>query len=343
MDRRKELLKKSLFLVLALLAGIGIGYFLYKGNSPSKGRDLNLGIRHHISQPWYPEDLEFAGEKVPLFIPDVRERLERELLINTYWESNTMRMMKLGSRWLPLLDSVLESEGVPSDFKYLPIVESRLSNEISPKGAAGFWHLMPSTAKELGLIVNREMDQRYSPLQSTRAAAKYLKRAKEIFGSWSMAALSYNRGMNGLRRAINHQRQDNAYDLKLNDESARYLFRILAFKILFENPKKLGFYLKKENLYQLPGYSVEVVDRPVDWVSFAKVKELNYKLLRIWNPWIQNKRFDNLAGKGIEIWILKDPVFAGQVQEWDSIPSPVDTLEFSWDPWQDSLFLDRVE
>jgi peptidoglycan lytic transglycosylase D len=330
-----------ILLLVVVLASIGTNYWLY---SPGKSLDLNLGIRHHVSPPWIPESIEFAGELVSLDIPDVKERLQRELLINAYWESNTLFMMKMGARWLPLIDSLLRANGVPSDFKYLPIVESRLSNEISSKGAAGFWHLMPSTAKELGLIVNKEVDERYHPVLSTLAAIKYLKRARTIFGSWTMAAASYNRGMNGLRRAVNHQQQKNYYDIKLNEESSRYLFRVLAFKLLFEYPKKMGFYVRKRDLYELPDIRKEFVDRPTDWVRFSKRRGLSYKHFRIWNPWVQNKRFDNVTGKGITVWLLKNPIFANQVNGWDSIPNPKDSSDYiGWDPWADSLFLDKVE
>ncbi len=329
-----------------LLVGFAIG-FLISSQTSQRGvstRDLNLGIRHHVSAPYIPNHLDFAGEPVPLHIPDVRERLERELLINAYWESNTMRMMKLANRWFPLIDSLLKENQVPSDFKYLPIVESRFSNEISARGAAGFWHLMPATARELGLTVNDEMDERYHPILSTLAAIKFLKKAKEMFGSWTMAAGAYNRGMNGLRRAVNHQKQNNYHDIKLNDESARYLSRILAFKVIFTEPKKQGFYLKSSDLYRLPGMKEEFVDRPTDWVRFSESHGLSYKHLRIWNPWIQDKRFRDISGKGITVWVLTEPQFSDSSKPWDSVTSPVDTLgiEF-WDPWSDSLYIDRVE
>ncbi len=326
-------------LVVGFLFAIGIG-----GENLNKASNLNLGIRHHVSQPYIPQKLDFAGENVPLHIPDVFERLERELLINVYWESNSMLMMKRGARWFPLIDSILNERGIPADFRYLPIVESRLSNEISEKGAAGFWHLMPATARELGLIVNDEMDERYDPVRSTEAAADFLLRARDMFGSWTMAAGAFNRGMNGLRRAVNHQRQNNYFDLKLNDESARYLFRILAFKIIFSEPKRQGFYMKKSELYVFPEFETVFVDKPVDWVRFASNNGLSYKHLRIWNPWIQNKRFRNLSGQGINIWLLKEPRYAVTNKDWDSLGVMDENLEsIPWDPAMDTLYIDRVE
>lgn len=340
------IIPKRIIVVFALLLLISTPfYFLIFKSDLEESRGLTLGVRHHVVSPLIPSELNFAGERVPLNIPDVRERLEREMLINSFWEGNTILMMKRGARWLPYIDSILKANGVPRDFRYIPIVESRLSNEISPKGAAGFWHLMPQTAKGLGLLINDEVDERYHPGKSTEKAAIYLSKAYSKFGNWSLAAASYNRGMSGLRRAILHQKETNLYDLKLNDESTRYIFRLLAFKLLFENPKDYGFYIRESDLYAMPELEKTIVDNPTDWVRFAKKYRVTYKHIRMLNPWIQNKRFRKLSGEPIEVWFPKEAIIASDEMGNDSIfVNLKDTTSIeAWDPWDDHNFMDSIQ
>jgi hypothetical protein len=256
------------------------------------------------SPPYIPDEMTFAGEKVPLEIDEVRERLERELLINTYWQSNIITMMKLSGRWFPLFKTIFDTMGVPEDFKYLSLVESRLSNEDSPKGAAGLWHLMPSTAKQLGLYLDNEIDERYDAEKATIAAGKYLIKAKERFGNWTNAAASYNRGMSGMSRAIDHQRVDHYYDLKMNSETARYVFRILAMKLIFEHPEHYNFHLEKEDYYRpWDTYSLTVDSAISDWSNFAEMHNTIYKYVRLYNPWIQEKYLRNESKRSYEVLI----------------------------------------
>ena len=211
----------------------------YGGENSSKVYALKL-----------PEVIDFCGEQSPLNAPDIRERLDKELLVNTYWQSNMMLLLKRSNKWFPTIESILKEEGVPQDFKFLAVIESGLENVRSPKGAKGFWQLMPATAKEYGLEVNSNVDERYHVEKSTRAACKYLLKAKERFGNWTLAAASFNRGMFGIDRLLKKQLVDDYYDLLLNKETSRYIFRILAVKEIMSNPDLYGFIYEESDLYR---------------------------------------------------------------------------------------------
>ena len=234
-----------------------------------------------------PDTLSFAGEKVPLNSPDLRERLDRELLVNTYWQSNMMLLLKRANKYFPTIEKILKEEGVPTDLKYLSVIESGLENVISPAGAKGFWQIMRTTGREYGLEVNSNVDERYHLAFSTRMAAKYLKKAKDKFGSWALAAASYNRGMSGIERNLNTQKVENYFDLRLGQETSRYVFRVLAVKEIIENPSKYGYVFDESDLY----YSVPVRYHGLDTAisnltTFARKMGVNYKILKIHNPWL---------------------------------------------------------
>jgi membrane-bound lytic murein transglycosylase D len=183
-----------------------------------------------------PVGISFAGEKPPLADPDVIERLDREIHVNTYWQSNSLLMFKRANRFFPVIEPILKANGVPDDFKYLALIESGLTNVVSPAGAVGFWQIMKGTGLDYGLEINNEVDERYHLEKATEAACKYLLDAKEKFGSWTLAAASYNMGMNGLEKQLERQKATNYYNILLNAETARYVFRILAVKAILENP-----------------------------------------------------------------------------------------------------------
>lgn len=238
-----------------------------------------------------PETASFAGEPVPLNIPDVRERLDRELHINTYWHNNTIFLIKRANRWLPQIEKILAENGIPDDFKYLCVIESGLENVVSGKRAAGFWQLLPGTAKELGLEVNREVDERYHPIKATHAAVKYLKKSYEKFGNWTNVAASYNRGRAGYQRAIKDQKEDNYYKLLLNNETSRYLFRILACKEILSDPAKFGFDIAPEHLYEPYEFKEVKVTRTIrNMVDWAQDHGIDYKTLKKFNPWLRKKK-----------------------------------------------------
>ncbi len=254
----------------------------------------------------HPEQLHFAGERVPMEQFDVRERFDRELLVNTYWQSSTMLFFKRANRWFPVIEPILAEHGVPEDFKYLALIESGLMNVVSPAGATGFWQILRGTARDLGLEVNDHVDERYHVEKSTVAACKYLLDARERFGSWTMAAAAYNIGNSRLGRIIENQRVDDYYDLFLNEETARYMFRILAVKTIFSDPMASGFHFREEDLYPPITYYNVAVDTTIsDLVEFAFSHNTTYKALRELNPWLRSYELPNASGR---LYQVKIPV-----------------------------------
>ncbi len=253
-----------------------------------------------------PDEIDFAGEQTPLENFDVRESLDQELLINTYWQSHTMLLIKRANRFFPTIEKILRENGIPEDFKYLPVAESDLMNAVSPANAVGFWQFKKATAIELGLEVNEEIDERYHLEKSTQAACQFLNRSYELYGSWTMAAASYNVGRTGLNRQIGRQGERYYYDLLLNDETGRYIYRLLALKLIMENPQEYGFEFDREELYPpIPTYKV-TVDGPVkDFAEFAGRYSINYKVLKIFNPWLRDNKLSNPKGKTYYLSIPK--------------------------------------
>lgn len=245
-----------------------------------------------------PESMDFAGEPVPLDNPDIRERLDRELLVNTYWQSNGLLIFKRAHKYFPVIEPLLEKHGIPDDFKYLAVAESALQNNRSPAGAAGFWHFLKGTGREYGLEINDYVDERYNLELATEVAAEYLKRSKKRFGSWTMAAAAYNAGNGGMSKQIDRQKETDYYDLLLNDETSRYIFRILAFKEILSNPKKYGFNFREKDLYShVPTFKVKVDTAITNMAGFAKQFEINYKILKLHNPWLRDTYLKNASGK----------------------------------------------
>lgn len=251
-----------------------------------------------------PEILNFAGEPVPLSDPDVRERMDRELLVNTYWQSNGLLMFKRANKHFPIIEPILQKYGVPDDFKYLAVIESGLQNAVSPAGARGIWQIMPATAREYGLEVNENVDERYDLVKSTEAACKYLLASKERFGSWTLAAAAYNAGNAGINRRLSGQQVEDYYNLLLVEETGRYMFRIVALKEIMSNPKSYGFNFREKDLYTMvPSFTVEV-NKPIDdLAAFAQQYEINYKILKIHNPWLRETKLNNRSGKKYQIEI----------------------------------------
>lgn len=301
---------------LNLLAPVSIGlllvYVLFDQSAQEPAQPVETTLDpipiQESSQPFVaisydlPEAISFAGEPVPLQMADVRERLDRELQVNIYLQSSTLFLLKRANRWLPRITEILKAHDIPEDFKYLPLIESGLVNGVSPKEAVGYWQIRQASGKELGLEITKEVDQRYDPIKSTEAACKYLKKAYEKFGNWTIVAASYNRGVAGIRSDLEDQQVDNYYDAHLNDETARYVFRILAIKEIFEHPDKYGFKLKPEHLYEPePLQHVEVTETIPDLVAFAKSQGSNYKLLKRHNPWLRQNRLTVKKGKSYQI------------------------------------------
>lgn len=246
----------------------------------------------------FPASIDFSGENVPLNISDVKERFDRELLVNANLDATTLLIIKRANRAFPIIEPILKKNNIPDDFKYLAVIESGLVNAVSPAGARGIWQFMPETAKEKGLEVNEIVDERYHLEKSTEAACKYLLDAKNKFGNWTLAAAAYNGGTTGVNKQIEIQKVTSYYDLLLNDETSRYVFRILALKEIMKNPKLYGFELKDTELYKnIPTRKLEIDSTIVDLASFAINQGINYKILKIHNPWLRDKKLLNLNRK----------------------------------------------
>lgn len=241
-----------------------------------------------------PLEIDFAGEKAPLHIADVRERLDREMVINTNLHSTTTLIIKRANRAFPIIEPILKKYGVPDDFKYLAVIESGLANVVSPAGARGVWQFMPQTAKEQGMEVNDFVDERYHLEKSTEAACRYLIEAKNKFGNWTLAAAAYNGGMGGVNKQISNQQVSDYYDLLLTEETSRYVFRILALKEIMQSPAKYGFDIPIEQLYHpIEVKKIKVDSTITDLAVFAKNQGVNYKILKIHNPWLRDKKLEN--------------------------------------------------
>ena len=233
----------------------------------------------------YNLKMDFSGEEVPTFMADVQERLDKEMITNMNYHTNTTLVIKRANKVFPIIEPILAKYGVPDDFKYLAVIESSLVNAVSPAGARGVWQFMPATAKEKGMEVSDEVDERYHLEKSTEAACKYLLVAKEKFGSWTLAAASYNGGMNGISKKMDEQQVDNYYDLLLTEETSRYVFRILALKEIMKNSDKYGFRIPNEALYYaIPTKKIVIDSSITDLAKFAKTQGVNYKILKIHNP-----------------------------------------------------------
>ncbi|WP_111669084.1 lytic transglycosylase domain-containing protein [Algoriphagus litoralis] len=304
-----------LFLIYFLLIvsiALGAWAILKTPNSPS-GQVVQMDERSYPVQAFtvtrdsirlfdLPKNLDFAGEKVPLERGDIYERLEREIYVNAYWESNMILLLKRSAKYLPAIEAMLKENGIPDDFKYLAIAESALMNVGSPAGARGFWQILESTGKEYGLEISKDVDERYHFEKSTLAATKYLKKAHAKFGDWTAVAASYNMGQAGFSRRQEEQLHDNYYELYLNDETSRYLFRILAFKVIFENPGAFGYHFKESDFYKNPTFRTVRVDEDIkDLPSWAKAQGSSYKDLKLYNPWLRDRNLKVKRGKIYEI------------------------------------------
>lgn len=253
-----------------------------------------------------PETLSFAGERVPIERFDIKERMDRELLVNTYWQSNGLLLIKRAHKYFPIIEPLLKKYGLPDDFKYLAVAESGLQNASSSAGASGFWQFLRGTARQYGLEVNRNVDERYNLELATKVAAEYLKKSKEKFGSWTLTAAAYNAGNARIARRMKTQQVDNYYDVLLNSETSRYVFRIVALKEIISNAKAYGFEFEKEDLYNLPETKEIEVDTVITNIaSFAKKFDMTYKDLKLYNPWLKENKLNNRSRK---LYKIKIPV-----------------------------------
>jgi len=293
-----------LFLVIASFFFL-IFSFTTKRLSNDKIHQQHFNEKYKIFSINKPMNVSFCNEKVNLNSNDIWERMDKELLKNIYWQSNTILYIKRANKFFPIIEPILKENNIPADFKYLAVIESGLEDVVSPSGAAGFWQILKSTAKEYGLEVNYAIDERYNLEKSTLVACRYLQNAYDKFGSWTMAAASYNKGQNGIRRLIERQQTNNFYNLYLNSETSRYIFRILAVKEILENPKKYGFIYRYKDLYVMPKFKTIRIDSTINnLVDFANRNGTNYKILKQFNPWL---RTTSLPDKSRREYFLKIP------------------------------------
>src|SRR5690606_32737588 len=298
--------KLAAVFITGALAGVLLlmqfGFDEYKEPTLKSGSISNAD--NNWVAPQVPEQINFAGENVPLERWDVYERLDRELLFNYYYQNNIIYMLKLSNRYFPVIEERLKANGVPDDFKYLCIAESNLQNLTSRAGAVGYWQFMPKSAPEYNLTVNSLVDERYHIEKSTDAACKYLKKAYEKFGSWTAAAASYNCGMGGYNSQVSYQGSANYYDLLLPEETNKYIFRILAFKHLLSNAESLGFNVNEETLYT-PHKTKEVVVTSTipNLAAWAKSQGTSYKIVRLLNPWLRGRSLPVKTGAQYKLLI----------------------------------------
>lgn len=296
------------FSLIALLVAVVLGFVVPIINRP----DTNIYISNDtiIERPVtlsviIPDEVDFAGERVPIEYFDVRESLDRELISCTYWHTQTMLILKKAERFFSIIEPILEANGVPSDFKYLVVTESNLvPTAVSPSNAVGLWQILEKTGRELKLEINDEVDERYNIEKSTEAACRYLKKIYDRCGSWTITAASYNNGPTGIKKQIERQGESNYYDLLLNDETARYVFRTLAFKIILNNPQQYGFMVRKSDVYPPFKYKEVVVDTSITSMQqFARHFDTNYKMLKMLNPWLRENYLPNKSRKKYTIKI----------------------------------------
>ncbi|MGB1042465.1 MAG: lytic transglycosylase domain-containing protein [Tenacibaculum sp.] len=251
-----------------------------------------------------PENLNLAGEHVPIEREDIRERMDRELLVNTYWQSNALLLVKRSHKYFPVLEPLLKKHGLPDDFKFLALAESAFIDETSNVGAAGMWHFMKRTGREYGLEINDNVDERYDIEKSTKVAAEYLKKSKKKLGSWTLAAAAYNAGNYGVAKRLKTQQVNSYYDVKLPNETERYVFRILALKEIITNPTAYGLEFDQEDLYTLtPTYTVKVDTAITNIARFAKNYGITYKELKLHNSWLRENKLNNKSKKEYTIKI----------------------------------------
>ena len=310
----------TLYLCCSAVAVATGCFFIFTASAPEKEvsqEDYNEAFAHnyHLYSPPIPPSVSFAGEVVPIERYDVRESLDRELLVNVYWQSNLLLYCKRAARWFPVIEPILKANNIPDDFKYLALIESGLMNVTSPAKASGFWQFLKETGISFGLEINDEVDERYHLEKATEAACKYLKNSYKQHGSWVLAAAAYNMGDGGLKKNIAKQQNSSYWDLLLNEETSRYIYRILAAKIILSNPQQYGIRLRMIDLYQPIEPSIQLqVDTSINnLVDFAIQQGTTYKQLKNFNPWLRSDKLTNKTGK---TYIILIPNEKQLLYEW---------------------------
>ena len=302
---KKKIIYLSAGLLIVIASCSCIFAIIEKKNIDQEYRDL-FSRHYRIFTPELPAIADFSNEKVPLDRFYVRESLEREVYINTYMHASTILMFKRANRWFPVIEPILKKNNIPDDFKFLALAESNLVNAVSPSGAEGFWQFLKPTGQKYGLEISEEVDERYNVEKATEAACKYFLEAYSQFNSWTLVAASFNRGLEGVSKAIEKQKVKSYYDLYLVDETARYVYRILAMKEIYNHPTRYGYFLRERDFYpQVPLYTLTIDTSINDLSVFAFRQKVNYRILREFNPWLRRYNLPDKSGKIYVIYLPK--------------------------------------
>lgn len=301
------------FISLILLSLFLVKYFTFSSDTEEDNNNYQryFNKSYKVFAIELPDSISFCDENVPMDMVDIEERLDREMLVNSYWQSQTLLFFKRANKYFPIIEPILKEKGVPDDFKYIALIESGLTNIVSPAGAAGYWHFLRKTAQQYNLEVNEVVDERYNLEKSTVAFCDYLLEANKKFNNWTLAAASYNMGISGIQKQIDKQKVHNYYDLLLNEETGRYVFRILAVKEILSNPQKYGFHFRPKDLYQPYNFTIIKVDYPIEnLVQFSLENGINYKILKELNPWLRKSNLPNPNGNSYEVKIATKGLYS---------------------------------
>lgn len=306
-------MKKRISYIVSLIVVFCMGATvpaLIGSSEVSEQHSAKSEVPYCVTSPTVPTEVTFDGEKIDLRRYDRRERMDREMTAFTYMHSTTMLLIKRANRYFPIVEPILKANGIPDDFKYLMVIESNLNNVArSPAGAAGLWQFMPATAREFGLEVNDNVDERYNIEKATVAACKYFKQAYAKYGDWMAVSAAYNAGQARISSQLEQQLASHAMDLWLVEETSRYMFRLLAAKEIFSNPQRYGFLLKREHLYPSIPYKKVTINTPIENLDeYAKQQGITYAQLRDANPWLREHSLKNKSGK---TYVLNIPTQEG--------------------------------
>jgi len=305
-------MEKKMFAFTTMLAGffcfvLFSSFNEHNSNPEPAPMEVSTGLQQHISSYSLNKNFSFAEEAIPSGNFDALERLDRELVINSYLHAAMLLNIKMANRYFPIIEPILQENGIPEDFKYLAVAESNLRMATSPAGAKGVWQFMEPAGEAYGLEINDQVDERYNIEKSTQAACKFILHLKKKFGSWTLAAAAYNMGEGGVSRRLTEQHAESYYDLNLNEETSRYIFRIIAIKEILKDPEHFGFYVAEDQLYpQMDDYYTVHIDGPVPSLAdLAAQHGTSYRLLKVYNPWLVGSSVTNKSAKRYEIRIPK--------------------------------------
>ena len=299
--------KIHLWLLVVLIAGISVLFIYSKWRTGLSNSEYADAVTRNLKAIALdiPEKQEFAGEQVPVDMFYLREAFDRELITNVYWHSSTLFMLKRAHRFFPVIEPILAKNHIPDDFKYIVVAESNLTNAQSPSGAIGYWQFLKATGMMYGLEINDEIDERYNIEKATEAACRYLSDSYKNYNNWTLTAASYNSGPDNISKPMAAQKENNFYDLLLNPETSRYIYRILAIKEIFSDPAKYGFHYREKDLYPvIPVRKISIDSSIRDLGSFSHGLGINYKILKEFNPWL---RKGSLTNKSRKVYVLDIP------------------------------------